>query len=168
MGSFYYTPCGIVHVLTFAAKWLMKQCKNKVCQQRSVYCASDQENVMVTWLICLGSCLALHWYTQQEFWFLHWHFTMDRHSSSGFALVQTAQSQHDLCPYTISRWIWFHLIFLISFLVDFAVGVLSYMHHVACCGEFLLHTQCYFMWGVSLTHPMLFDVGSFSYTPHAI
>ena len=28
------------------------------------------------------------------------------------------------------------------------------------CGEFLLHTPCYFMWGVSLTLPMLLYVGS--------
>ena len=36
------------------------------------------------------------------------------------------------------------------------------------CGEFLLHAPCSFMWGVSLTRPMLYYVGSFSYTPHAI
>ena len=48
------------------------------------------------------------------------------------------------------------------------------------CGEFLLHAPCYVMWrvfhkrpgysvrGVSLTRPMLYYVGSFSYTPHAI
>ena len=35
-------------------------------------------------------------------------------------------------------------------------------------GEFLLHVPCYFMWKVSLIHPMLFCVGNFSHTPHAI
>ena len=35
-------------------------------------------------------------------------------------------------------------------------------------GEFLLHVPCYFMWRVSLIHPMLFCVGNFSYMPHAI
>ena len=35
------------------------------------------------------------------------------------------------------------------------------------CGEFLLHTPCHFMWGVSLTCLMLFYVGIFSYMPYA-
>ena len=35
-------------------------------------------------------------------------------------------------------------------------------------GEFLLHIPCCFMWGVSLTRHMLFYVGRFSYTAHAL
>ena len=35
-------------------------------------------------------------------------------------------------------------------------------------GEFFLHTPWCFMCGVSLTHPMLFYVWSFSYTPHGV
>ena len=34
-------------------------------------------------------------------------------------------------------------------------------------GEFLLHAQSWFIWGVSLTCPVLVYVWSFSYTPHA-
>ena len=35
--------------------------------------------------------------------------------------------------------------------------------------EFLLHSWCYFCWGISLTHLMLcLFVRSFSYTPHAV
>ena len=41
-------------------------------------------------------------------------------------------------------------------------------HAVVLCGEFLLHTPCCFMWGVSLTHHLPFYVGSFSYPLHAI
>ena len=36
------------------------------------------------------------------------------------------------------------------------------------CWEFRLHAPCYFFVGVSLTRPMQFCMGSFSYTPHAI
>ena len=42
------------------------------------------------------------------------------------------------------------------------------MPHAMLCGEFFLHAPCYVMWGVSLTHPMLFCVGSFCYTSHAV
>ena len=42
----------------------------------------------------------------------------------------------------------------------------SYTPCAVLCGEFLLHSSCCFMWGVSLTRPMLLYVGS--YTPHAI
>ena len=70
----------------------------------------------------------------------------------------------------------------------FHVGTFSYAPHAFLCGEFLLHTPCYVMWGVSLichmllyvsslvfftcgiclTDPMLFYVGYFSYSPHAM
>ena len=46
-------------------------------------------------------------------------------------------------------------------------GVFLFIPHVL-YGEFLLHALCYFMWGVSLTHPVLCYLGSFSYTPHAV
>ena len=37
------------------------------------------------------------------------------------------------------------------------------------CGVSLTRTGLFFfMWGVSLTHPVLFYVGSFSYTPHTV
>ena len=36
------------------------------------------------------------------------------------------------------------------------------------CGEYLLHAPCSVIWGVSLTRPVLCDVGSFSYTPRAL
>ena len=39
------------------------------------------------------------------------------------------------------------------------------MSHNTLCGEFLLHAPCYFMWGASLTRPVLLYFGSFSYTP---
>ena len=54
--------------------------------------------------------------------------------------------------------------------VLFYVGSFSYIPRAILCGEFLSHTPCCFMWGVSqsrLTHPVLFYVGSFSYTPRA-
>ena len=56
----------------------------------------------------------------------------------------------------------------------------TYTHHAVLCGEFLLHIPSCFVWGVSLrcpcyvmwegalTHPVLFYLGRFSYTPHAI
>ena len=40
----------------------------------------------------------------------------------------------------------------------------SYTPLAVICGEFLLHAPCCFMWGVSLTRPLLFYVGSL--TPH--
>ena len=54
----------------------------------------------------------------------------------------------------------------------------SYMPHAVLHGTFLIHVPCCFMWGVSLTHSMLFlwgfscicvlfYVGSLSYTSHA-
>ena len=75
-------------------------------------------------------------------------FYQVRHNWSGFALStdiwQTeAQSRHDLCSCTIN---------------DFCFAL----------WEFLLHSLCCFMWGVSLTLPVLFYVGSFSYTPCAV
>ena len=36
------------------------------------------------------------------------------------------------------------------------------------CVDFLLPAPCCFMWGVCFTWPVLFYVGSFSYTPHAV
>ena len=47
-------------------------------------------------------------------------------------------------------------------------GSFSYMPHAVLCEEFLLHAPCCFMWGVSLTDPLLFYVRSFSYTPLAV
>ena len=47
-------------------------------------------------------------------------------------------------------------------------GEFPYTFHTMLCGEFLLHAPCSFIWGVSLTRPVLFYVGSFSYTPHAV
>ncbi len=47
----------------------------------------------------------------------------------------------------------------------FDVGIFSYRPHAVLCGEFLLHTTRSFIWGVSLSCPVLFYVGSFSYTP---
>ena len=42
-------------------------------------------------------------------------------------------------------------------------GSFSYMPLAVLGGEFLLHAPCCFMWGVSLTHSVLFYVGCFSY-----
>ena len=42
------------------------------------------------------------------------------------------------------------------------------MPHALLCGKFLLNAPFCFMWGVSLTHPVLFPVGSFSYTLDAV
>ena len=39
--------------------------------------------------------------------------------------------------------------------VLFYVGSFSYTPRATECGEFLLHTPCYFMWGVSLARPLL-------------
>ena len=50
----------------------------------------------------------------------------------------------------------------------FYVGTLLPAHHVVLHGEFFLNSSCCSMWGVSLIHPMLFYVESFSYTPLAI
>ena len=36
-------------------------------------------------------------------------------------------------------------------------------HAVVLCGEFLLHAPCCSMWGVSLTHSVLFYVEGLSY-----
>ena len=44
---------------------------------------------------------------------------------------------------------------------------LSYTPCAGLCVEHLLHVLCWFIWGVSLTHPVLAYVWSFSYTPHA-
>ena len=44
----------------------------------------------------------------------------------------------------------------------------THTSHAVLYGEFLLHTRWCFMCGVSLTHPVLFYVWSFSYTPHAV
>ena len=49
----------------------------------------------------------------------------------------------------------------------FYVRSFSYTPFAVLCGEFLLHAPCCFMWGVSVTHPLLFYRGSFSYTPLA-
>ena len=49
----------------------------------------------------------------------------------------------------------------------FYVPSFSYTPFAVLCGEFLLHAPCCFMWGVSVTHPLLFYRGSFSYTPLA-
>ena len=65
------------------------------------------------------------------------------------------------------------------------VGSFSYTPRATLCGELLLHAPSYFVWGVSLTRPVLpyyfvvvgvgsltrpelLYVGSFSYTPHAV
>ena len=50
----------------------------------------------------------------------------------------------------------------------FDVGNFSYTPLAVLCAEFLLHELCCFMWGVSLTYPVLFYVGSFSFTPLAV
>ena len=49
----------------------------------------------------------------------------------------------------------------------FYVGSFTYTPLAVLCGEFLLHAPCCVMWGVSLTRLLLFYVGSFSYTPLA-
>ena len=49
----------------------------------------------------------------------------------------------------------------------FYVGSFTYTPLAVFCGEFLLHAPCCVMWGVSLTRLLLFYVGSFSYTPLA-
>ena len=41
---------------------------------------------------------------------------------------------------------------------------LTYMSYAVLCGEFILRRPCFFMWGVSLTHPVLFYMQSFSST----
>ena len=40
--------------------------------------------------------------------------------------------------------------------------------HASLCAQFLLHVLCCFIWGASHTRPILFSVGSFSYTPLAV
>jgi len=39
--------------------------------------------------------------------------------------------------------------------------------HAGLYGDFLLHAQCWFIWGLSLTCPVLVYMWSFSYTHHA-
>ena len=48
------------------------------------------------------------------------------------------------------------------------VGSFSYTPRALLCGEFLLHSPCSFMWGVSLTRPVFFYVRSFSCTLRAL
>ena len=84
-------------------------------------------------------------------------------------------------------WIPTHTIGRLSCPVLFYVGSFSSTPHAASCGDILLHTLCWFMWGLSIlcgdiiTCPsccftwgvflkflMLFYVGSFSDTPDAV
>ena len=64
-------------------------------------------------------------------------------------------------------------------IMQFYIGSFSYAPHAfnagnfactpcaASCGEFLSHTLCCFMWGISVTHPVLLHVGNFCHTPCA-
>ena len=84
-------------------------------------------------------------------------------------------------------WIPTHTIGRLSCPVLFYVGSFSFTPHAASCGDILLHTLCWFMWGLSilcgdiitclsccftcgvfLKFLMLFYVGSFSDTPDAV
>ena len=64
-----------------------------------------------------------------------------------------------------------HAVWCGKFLFSFTCLVLVYLGSfsgtltVSLSGEFLLHVLCCFKWGVCLTQPLLFSVGSFSYTP---
>ena len=64
-----------------------------------------------------------------------------------------------------------HAVWCGKFLFSFTCLVLVYLGSfsgtltVSLSGEFLLHVLCCFKWGVCLTQPLLFYVGSFSYTP---
>lgn len=44
-------------------------------------------------------------------------------------------------------------------IMQFYIGNFSYTPHAFLCWEFLLHTLCCFMWGVSVMHPVLFCMG---------
>ena len=55
-----------------------------------------------------------------------------------------------------------HAVLCGKFLLQIYVPCISY---ASLCGQFLLHILCCFTWRVSLTRPVLFYVGSFSYTP---
>ena len=48
------------------------------------------------------------------------------------------------------------------------VDSFSYMSYAVLCREFLLHTLCSFLWGVSLTRSMLVHVDSFSYMSYSV
>ena len=48
------------------------------------------------------------------------------------------------------------------------MGSFSYTPRAFLCGELLLHSPCSFMWGVSLTRPVLFYLRSFSCTLRAL
>ena len=64
-----------------------------------------------------------------------------------------------------------HAVWCGKFLFSFTCLVLVYLGSfsgtltISLSGEFLLHVLCCFKWGVCLTQPLLFSVGSFSYTP---
>ena len=69
--------------------------------------------------------------------------------------------------------------FRVSFTHTILFYIREFLLHAPCYFMWELHTPCCVMWGVSLTHlmlfyvgsfsyPMLFYVGSFSYTRHAI
>ena len=73
----------------------------------------------------------------------------------------------------------FYFMFRVSFTHTILFYIREFLLHAPCYFMWELHTPCCVMWGVSLTHlmlfyvgsfsyPMLFYVGSFSYTRHAI
>ena len=101
-------------------------------------------------------------------------------SSDGLIIMTVAASISGYIVYSISNlewidgwmdgWIPTHSIEAFS-CTDHATlhaQVFSYTPLAVLCAEFLLHHLCCFMWGVSLTHPLLFYVGSFPYMPLAV
>ena len=108
-------------------------------------------------------------------------FAFDRRSWSGYASVQTDRGSEPTQPVSLHHQ---SLDFVSHHFCSFLTC--SILLYVRCftdtiiCGEVVLHSLCYFMWGVCLTHPVLFMwklclthpilfcVGSLCYTSCAI
>ena len=230
-------------LLTFVTRKLTNQWKNKVCWLKSVYRASDQASVschqndmanepngssqsITDWTEYTGGSWRRHWhlpltdaagldtprYRQTEAQSQHNQsvtgfcftsivfisFFLSFTFSSGGLIVTTVKASISLdivyCRSNLKwmdRWIdgWIptHTIGRLSCPVLFYVGSFSFTPHAASCGDILLHTLCWFMWGLSilcgdiitclsccftcgvfLKFLMLFYVGSFSDTPDAV
>ena len=87
--EFFFFLCASV---TFGGRRWTNQCKNTVSRVKSAYRASGQASVVITWLLCLGSGRMLSFLFSGHR-LLRRRFTMDRHSWSGFASVQTPGRQ---------------------------------------------------------------------------
>ena len=116
-----HDPCcfmwGVSHFSGRFVIRLTNQRKNKVCQAKSAYRASDEASVMPVWLVCLDSCQILC--IQQELWLLCWH------------LPWTDTACLDLPQYRwtwpvslhTSLWISFHIICFVFFLCQLCIHI---------------------------------------------